>query len=70
MKFRLDLHFMRHRGVFSANLIGGRRVVLVKKLTGEKPAFDPPIVAVDQERGVTRGGKHEVRRRANFLGVA
>ena len=28
------------------------------------------VVAVDQERGVTRGGKHKVRRRANLLGVA
>src|ERR1700674_148264 len=53
-KFGLDPHFVRHRGMFGAQLVGGRRVVLIEELAGEKPAFDPPFVAVDKTRGIAR----------------
>ena len=69
-KFGLDPHFVRHRGMFGAQLVGDRRVVLIEELAGEKPAFDPPFVAVDETRGIAWGGQHDVGRRADLVGVA
>ena len=56
MKFRFDLHFMRHRGMFGAELVSGFRVVLIKEFAGKKPAFGPPFVPVDEKRGIARRG--------------
>ena len=70
MKFRLDLHFMRHRGMFCAKLVRGRRIVLIEQLAGEKPAFGPPFVAVDDKRGVARCGDQDICRRADLVGMA
>ena len=69
VEFRLDLHLMRHRGMFGAKLVGGRRVVLIEEFAGEQPAFDPPCVAVDEKRGVARRSEQDIGCRADFLGM-
>ena len=70
VEFRFELHFMRHRGMFGAELVSGFRVVLIKEFSGKKPAFGPPFVPVNEKRGIARRGEQNIYRGADFLGVA
>src|SRR5579875_1048679 len=56
--------------MFSAKLVSGLRVVLIEEFPGKEPSFNPPFIAIDDERGVARRCQHDIRCGANLVRMA